>query len=66
MWRKLGGGVILFGDNNMNLHIPQARVQLAIMGLSDAISPFVNEDEVFSTYDRGSTVIGGCWITGDM
>jgi hypothetical protein len=26
----------------------------------------VNEDEVFSTYDRGSTVIDGCWVTGDM
>jgi hypothetical protein len=67
LWRTAGEGVILFGDTNMKLRTPQARARLVSMGLSDAISPFANEDEVFSTYDRrGSTVIDGCWIMGDI
>jgi hypothetical protein len=66
MWLTSGEGVILFGDVNLNLHTPYARSQLASMGLSDDIAPFLNEDETFSTYDRGSTVIYGFWITGEI
>jgi hypothetical protein len=47
-------------------HIAMLARSYTSAGLSDAISPFLNEDETFITYDRGSTVIDGFWITGDI
>jgi hypothetical protein len=66
MWHTTGKAIIVFGNANMNLHSEHAKAQLASMGISDAISPFVNNKVPFSTYDKGSTVINGCFITGEV
>jgi hypothetical protein len=66
MWRTEGEGIVLLGYANMNLRSDAARAHIASMGLRDAIEPFIAEDLSFSIDDRGSKVINGAWVSGDI
>jgi hypothetical protein len=66
MWITDGEGIVLSGDTNMNLRSDAARSQIVSMGLRDAIEPFITEGLSFNTYDRGSTVIDGAWVSCDI
>jgi hypothetical protein len=54
------------GDTQGNLRSEEARDQISSMGLRDAIEPCIPDGLSCSTYNRGSTVIYGGWVSGDI
>jgi hypothetical protein len=58
--------VVLISDANVDLSNPTDMLMVTSMGIHNVVAPFKEGKLHFSTYNRGSMILDGCFAIGDV